>query len=79
MIILFQGTLKNMEKIFRNIAGLDMSYDAWKELCGEEYEDDYRNLHTDACKKTIEEHSIQSEDTPKMFKECSPETSPFQE
>ena len=32
-IILFQQTLKNVEHIYRDIAGFDMSYDEFKNLC----------------------------------------------
>ena len=35
IIILFQQTLKDIEHIYRDIAGFDMSYDEFKELCRE--------------------------------------------
>ena len=33
IIILFQQTLKDVERIYRDIVGFDMSYDEFKELC----------------------------------------------
>ena len=35
IIILFQQTLKDVEHIYRDIAGFDMSYDEFKSLCRE--------------------------------------------
>ena len=35
IIILFQQTLKNVEHIYRDIAGFDMVYDEFKSLCRE--------------------------------------------
>ena len=33
MIILFQQTFKDVEHIYSDIAGFDMSYDEFKEIC----------------------------------------------
>ena len=35
IIILFQQTLKDVEHLYRDIAGFDMSYDEFKSLCRE--------------------------------------------
>ena len=38
IIILFQQALKDVEHIYRDIAGFDMSYDEFKSLCRESVE-----------------------------------------
>ena len=43
-IILFQQTLKDVEHIYRDIAGFDMSYDEFKSLCREAWRDTYNYL-----------------------------------
>ena len=44
IIILFQQTLKDVEHIYRDIAGFDMSYDEFKELCREAWKEKYNYL-----------------------------------
>ena len=44
IIILFQQTLKDVEHIYRDIAGFDMSYDEFKSLCKEAWRDKYNYL-----------------------------------
>ena len=39
IIILFQQTLKDVEHIYREIAGFDMSYDEFKKLCTEAWKE----------------------------------------
>ena len=41
MIILFQQTLKDVEQLYRDIAGFDMSYDEFKSLCREACKEEY--------------------------------------
>ena len=43
-IILFQQTLKDVEHIYRDIAGFDMSYDEFKSLCREAWKEKYNYL-----------------------------------
>ena len=40
-IILFNRTLKDFEHIYRDVAGYDMNYDEFKELCRKSWEEDY--------------------------------------
>ena len=42
--ISFQQTLKDVELIYRDIAGFDMSYDEFKELCGEAWKEKHNYL-----------------------------------
>ena len=44
IIIVFQQTLKDVEHIYRDIAGFDMSYDEFKSLCKEAWRDKYNYL-----------------------------------
>ena len=39
-IILFNQTLKDFEHIYRDVAGYDMNYDEYKELCRKSWEED---------------------------------------
>ena len=50
-IILFNQTLKDIEHIYRDVAGYDMNYDEFKELCRKSWEEDYNYLCIDRCKK----------------------------
>ena len=44
IIILFQQTLKDVQHIYTDIAGFDMSYDEFKSLCKEAWRDKYNYL-----------------------------------
>ena len=44
IIILFQQTLKDVQHIYTDIAGFDMSYDEFKELCREAWRERYNYL-----------------------------------
>ena len=50
-IILFNQTLKDIEHIYRDVAGYDMNYDEFKELCTKSWEEDYNYLCIDRSKK----------------------------
>ena len=50
-IILFNQTLKDIEHIFRDVAGYDMNYDEFKELCRKSWGEDYNYLCIDRSKK----------------------------
>ena len=43
-IILFNQTLKDIDYIYRDVAGSDMSYDEYKGLCRKSREEDYHYL-----------------------------------
>ena len=49
-IILFNQTLKILN-IYRDVAGYDMNYDEFKELCRKSWEEDYNYLYIDISKK----------------------------
>ena len=50
-IILYNQTLKVTEHIYRDVAGYDMKYDEFKELCRKSWEEDYNYLCIDRSKK----------------------------
>ena len=50
-IILFIQTLKDIEHIYRDVAGYDMNYDEFKELCRKSWEEYYNYLYIDRSKK----------------------------
>ena len=50
-IILFNQTLKDIEHIYRDVAGYDMNYDEFKDLCRKSWDEDYNYLYIDRSKK----------------------------
>ena len=50
-IILFNQTLKDIEHIYRNVAGYDINYDDFKDLFGKSWEEDYSYFYIDRSKK----------------------------
>ena len=50
-IILFNQTLKDIEHIYRDVAGYDMDYNEFKDLCRKSWEEDYNYLYIDRSKK----------------------------
>ena len=50
-IFLFNQTLKDIEHIYRDVAGYDMNYDEFNELCRKSWEEDYNYLYIDRSKK----------------------------
>ena len=50
-INLFNQTLKDIEHIYRDVAGYDMNYDEFKELCRKSWDEDYNYLCIDRSKK----------------------------
>ena len=50
-IILFNQTLKDIEHIYRDVAGYDMNYDEFKESCRKSWDEDSNYLCIDRSKK----------------------------
>ena len=77
IIILFQQTLKDVEHIFRDIAGFDMSYDEFKSLCKEAWRDKYNYLLINRLEgKNGSKYMICNESNP-QYQVFSPQTDPF--
>ena len=49
--ILFIQTLKGIENIYRDVAGYDMNYDEFKQICRKPWEDEYNSFCIDRSKK----------------------------
>ena len=50
-IILFNQSLKDIEHIYRDVAGYDMDYNEFKDLCRKSWEEEYNYLYIDRSKK----------------------------
>ena len=77
VIILFQQTFKDVEHIYRDIAGFDMSYDEFKSLCREAKNE----KHIYLLKNWLEDkhghkYKICNESNPE-YKFYNPQTDPF--
>ena len=59
---MFQQLSKDMENLYRDIAGLVMHYDGPKNLCREVWEKEIDFLYLDRSKETIEKLNVRKED-----------------
>ena len=76
-IILFQQTLKDVEHIYRDIAGFDMSYDAFKSLRREAWKEKYNYLLKNRLEDKIgSRYKICNESNPE-YKIFNQQTDPF--
>ena len=78
IIILFQQTLKDVEHIYRDIAGFDMSYDEFKGLCREAWKEKYNYLKINRLEDKTKRYCICNESSYK-YKIFTPQTDPFRE
>ena len=76
-IILFNQTLKDIEHIYRDVAGYDMNYDEFKELCRKSWEDDYNYLYIDRSKKRDQGKYCICNESENTYLEATPQTKPF--
>ena len=77
IIILFQQTLKDVQPLYRDIAGFDMSYDEFKRLCREVWKEKYNYLLINRQEdKNGKKYMICNESNPE-FKVFNPQTDPF--
>ena len=77
-IILFNQTLKDIEHIYRDVAGYDMNYDEFKELCRKSWDEDYNYLCIDRSKKRDQgRYCICNESKKKTYIEATPQTKPL--
>ena len=75
--ILFNQTLKDIEHIYRDVAGYDMNYDEFKELCRISWEDDYNYLCIDRFKKRDQGEYCICNESKKTYMQATPQTKPF--
>ena len=77
IVLLFQQTLKDVEHIYRDIAGFDMSYDEFKSLCREAWKEKYNYLLINRLEeKNGKKYMICNESNP-QYQIFSPQTDPF--
>ena len=76
-IILFNQMLKDIEHIYRDVAGYDMNYDEFKELCRKSWEDDYNYLYIDRSKKRDQGKYCICNESKNTYLEATPQTKPF--
>ena len=76
-IILFNQTLKDIEHIYRDVAGYDMNYDEFKELCRKSWDEDYNYLCIDRSKKRDRGKYCICNESKKTYIEATPQTEPF--
>ena len=57
-MILFKQTLKDVENLYRDIAGFDMSYEEFKKLCKESWLDEYNYLKIDRQNNKNERYTV---------------------
>ena len=57
-VILFNQTLKDIEHIYKDVAGYDMNYDEFEDLCRKSWDEDYNYLYIDRSKKKEQENIV---------------------
>ena len=77
IIILFQQTLKDVEHIYRDIAGFDMSYDEFKSLCKEAWRDKYNYLLINRLEDKNGSKYMICNESNLQYQVFSPQTDPF--
>ena len=76
MLVLFKQTLKDVEHLYRDIAGFDMSYDEFKKLCKESWTDEYNYLKINRLNKINDRYTVLNESC-NTYRLYIPETDPF--
>ena len=76
-INLFNQTLKDIEHIYRDVAGNDMNYDEFNELCRKSWEEDYNYLCIDRSKKGDQGKYCICNESKKTYIEATPQTKLF--
>ena len=76
-IILFNQTLEDIEHIYTDVAGYDMNYDEFKDLCRKSWEEDHNYLYIDRSKKRDQGKYCIYNESKNSYIECTPETKPF--
>ena len=76
-IILFNQTLKDFEHIYRDVAGYDMNYDEFKELCRKSWDEDCNYLCIDRSKKRDQGRYCIFNESKSTYIKTTPQTNPF--
>ena len=76
-IILFNQTSKDIEHIYRDVAGYDLNYDEFKDLCRKSWENDYNYLCIDRSKKRDQGKYCICNESKRTYIEATLQTKPF--
>ena len=76
-ISLYNQTLKDIEHIYRDVAGYDMTYDEFQELCRKSWDEDYNYLYIDRFKKRDQGKFCICIESKQTYIEATPQTKPF--
>ena len=76
-IILFNQTRKDIEHVYKDVAGYVMRDDELKELCRKAWEEDCNYLFIDKSKEKEQERYCICNESKNTYIECTPETKPF--
>ena len=76
-IILFNQALKDIEHIYRDVAGYAMTYDEFKELCRKSWDEDYNYFCIDRSKKRDQGKYCICNESKRTYIEALPLTKPF--
>ena len=76
-ITLFNQTLKDNEHIYRDVAGYDMNYDEFKDLCRKSWEKDCNYLYNDRSKQRNQGKYCICNESKRTYIEATPQTNPF--
>ena len=77
IIILFQQTLEDVEHIYRDIAGFDMSNDEFKSLCREAWRDNYNYLLINRLEDKNGSKYMICNESNLQYQIFNPQTDPF--
>ena len=77
IIIFFQQTLEDVEHIYRDIAGFDMSYDEFKSLCREAWREKYNYLLINRLEDKNDKKYMICNESNSEYKIFNPQTDPF--
>ena len=75
--ILFNQTIKDIEHIYTDVAGYDMSYDEFEELCRKLWKDVYNYLCIDRFKKRDRGRYCVCNGNKNTYIDCTPQTKAF--
>ena len=74
---MFNQTLKDIEHIYKDVAGYDMSYDEFKKICRKPWEEDYNYLCIDRFTKRKQGRYCFCNESKNTYLEATPQTKPF--
>ena len=75
--VLFNQTVKDFEHIYKDVAGYDMSYEEFKEVCRKSWDEVYNYLSTDRPKKRDQGRYCICNESKKPYEEAKPQTKVF--